>query len=117
MEEKTLLDDRVVWYKSKIQAFPGQLRITNQTISFKRDVIRTPIGGALGGLIFALKRRQMKDGYVMSEPLKDVVFQKGKRLGKKTYFLEVKTMKSESYTFLFDDELLSKIEGEITLIL
>lgn len=115
MEEQTLLDENVMWFKKKIQAFPGRLKITNKHITFVRDIVKTPGGGLIGEGLHKLKRIQLKEGVVLNLPLSEVSFTKGKSMGKKTFLLLVSTTEGQEYKFMFGDELLLQIRDHVPI--
>lgn len=114
MEEQILFEEKVMWYKKSLQAFPGKLTITDKKISFNQDHIMTPGTGLLGFLV-SKKAKHTRGGELMSHDLSAVKFAKGKAMGKKSFMLEVETPAGENFRFLFDDAWLSKVDSVIKL--
>lgn len=114
MGESVLFDEKVMWYKKKLQAFPGRLVITDTSISFNQDRISVPGTGLLGSLITRTNKRT-KGGELLNAPLNTVNFAKGKPMGKKSFMLEVTTNTHDVFRFLFDEKWLSKIEHVVQL--
>jgi len=112
-EDERKVDTKVMWYKSRIQAVPGQLVITCNRFTFKQDIVKTPIGGLIGTLLFYLKKRKLNGGEVLDENLKELTFKKGKQMGKLTFFLEVYTKNQREFRFLIDDTIFLNIKDLI----
>ncbi|MBS9463104.1 hypothetical protein KIM67_11840 [Flagellimonas sp. 389] len=113
MEENILLDEKVMWYKKKLQAFPGQLVITDKKISFDQDQIKVPGTGLLGAFL-SKKNKNTRGGELLNQPLGNVAFKKGKTTGKKTFILEVSSGE-DVYKFLFENDWVLKIESVISI--
>lgn len=113
MQENILLDEKVMWYKKKLQAFPGRLIITDKNISFNQDQIRTPGTGILGAFL-SKKNKNTRGGELLNQPLSNVTFNKGKAIGKKTFLLEV-SCEGDVFNFLFDNDFASKIESVVLI--
>ena len=113
MENTTVFDRQVMWYKKKMQAFSGKLKITNEGISFSQDKIRS--GGGLLGALISSKSSAAKGGELFSESLSDVTFKKGRTMGKKSYILEVHLPDGRQFDFLFDDQFLSEVQDRVEL--
>ncbi len=111
-QETTLLSEKVMWYKKALQAFPGQLTITNKNITFSQDRVSTPGTGLLGSLL-ARNSKKVSGGELLNAPLSEVKFKKGKTMGSKSYILEVSTNNDEVFKFMFDDSMLSKVDSVV----
>ena len=107
---EVLFDERLMWYKSRIQAFPGRLTITNDLIVFRQDIVRTPVGGLLGTALFQLKRKHMNDGLVLETKVRNCSYRRGRTIGKKTFILELTDDRNVLFNFLFDESLFEKFE-------
>jgi hypothetical protein len=114
MEEKILLEVKVMWYKKKLQAFPGVLKITNSTLTFSQDRINVGGVGLLGSLV-ASSSKKTRGGELVNEKLENLTFNKGKSMGKKNYILEVGTPDNQTFNFLVDDSMMDKVKEVISL--
>lgn len=112
MEENILFDKKVIRYK-KTQAFSGRLVITNKTIPFNQDQIKTPGIGLLDSIL-SKKSKRTRGGELLNQPLNNVNFTKGKSIGKKTFLLEVSTEK-DVFKFLFDNDWFSKTKSMVSI--
>lgn len=111
MEEEFLFNERLIWYKTPIQAFSGRLKISKERVSFEKDMVEpTPYGGAWTKLLSRLKQKVDGDPEILNQPLKSVKFMKGKKMGKKTFLLHIETSDHKVFKFMFDDELMSKVD-------
>ena len=79
MEEKVLLDTKVMWYKKKLQAFAGKLTITESKLTFTQDRVKS--GGGLLGSLLASSSKKTKGGILINERLENLKFKKGKNNG------------------------------------
>jgi hypothetical protein len=114
MEEKVLLDKKAMWYKKKMQAFAGRLIITDKMFSFNQDKINAPGTGLLGSIITS-NLKKTKGGEILNEPLENLQFTKGKKLGRKSFILEVETPEKEIFKFLLDERWVPEIETVVKL--
>lgn len=107
---KEILNKKLMWYKSKMQAFPGTMIITEDRLTFLKPPKWTMMFGAIGALIGAgAKGKPMID-----EELKNLKIKKGRDL-RKNYMLNVTTPDGKEYDFLFDDKLKEQIAPVISL--
>lgn len=113
LTQNALLDMQVMWYKKKLQAFPGRLIITPDHIWFKANKINAA-GGLLGSLL-ASSTKKTKGAIWLDNAISEVTFTKGRSMGKKNYILQVTNPEGESFDFLFDDDLLSKVSEVVKL--
>ena len=106
-----LLNKQLLWYKKKLQAFPGRMVITEERFTYAR----APKWAAAFGLIGALIASGSKGSVMIDDEIKNLKFAKGRSMGKKAYMLNVTTPDGNSYDFLFDDSLLAKVDSVINL--
>lgn len=99
-----------MWYKSKMQAFPGTMIITEDHLTFLKAPKWTMMFGALGALIGS----SAKGTPMIDEDLKNLQFKKGRKMGK-NYMLNVTTPDGKDYDFLFDDKLREQVNSVIQL--
>ena len=114
MEEKELLSKQAMWYKKKMQAFPGRLRITDKNISFYKDKINAPGTGILGAIITS-NMKKTKGGMILDEAIENVKFTKGKQMNRKSFILEVETPDNEIFRLLVNEKWMPDIESVIKI--
>ena len=115
MQDKVLFNENVTWYKSPFQAFQGNLLITNDSIVFTKELVKTPGGGLIGKSIELLKEKYLENGVLLNQDTNNVKFIRGKSIGKKTFFLEVHVQNQKVFKFLFDDSWLMQIDQLVEL--
>lgn len=106
-----LLEKNLLWYKSKLQAFPGKMTITEDRFTYAKAPKWTMMFGALSAL-FVNSAKGIK---MIDDDIKNLSFTKGRTMGKKAYMLDVTTSNGQSYSFLFDDSLLDKVQHVIQI--
>lgn len=113
-EQKILLNERVMWYKKKMQAFAGTLTITENRLFFNQDKIHAPGTGLLGAVITSAVKKT-RGGVILDASISDLKFSRGKQINKKSFIFEVTTNQEDVFKFLFDDRWLEKVESVINL--
>lgn len=106
-----LLEKQLLWYKSKLQAFPGKVFITKDHFTFKKAPKWTMMFGALSALFV----NSAKGIPLVDDEISNLKFAKGRSMGKKAYMLDVTDTSGKTFSFLFDDTLLEQVKGAIQL--
>lgn len=106
-----LLEKQLLWYKSKIQAFPGKMIITNDHFTYNKAPKWTMMFGALSALFV----NSAKGISLVDDDISNLTFKKGRSMGKKAYMLDVTDSSGKTFSFLFDDSLLDQVKVAITL--
>lgn len=108
---ETLLEKRALWYKSKIQAFPGKMTVTQDRFTF----MKAPKWAMMFGALSAIFVNSAKGIPLVDDEIKNLKFSRGRDMGKKAYMLDVTNSAGETFSFLFDDALLEPIKSVIQL--
>jgi hypothetical protein len=105
-----LLHKQILWYKSKLQAFPGKMTVTKTRFTF----MKAPRWAMMFGALSALFINSAKGKAMVDDEIRNLKFTKGRSLGKKAYMLQVTTSDGNTYDFLFDDSLLETVSSVIS---
>lgn len=108
---EVLLERKALWYKSKIQAFPGKMIITKDRFTFSK----APKWAMMFGALSALFVNSAKGIILVDDEIKNLKFSRGRDMGKKAYMLDVTDSEGKTFSFLFDDTLLEPLKGVIQL--
>ncbi|MFT6924286.1 MAG: hypothetical protein ACJA1C_003308 [Crocinitomicaceae bacterium] len=106
-----ILHKTILWYKSKMQAFPGKMTVTNDRFTYAKAPKWAMMFGALS-ILFINSAKGVK---MIDDDIKNLKFAKGREVGKKGYTLDVTTSAGETFSFLFDDKLLEIVKSVIRL--
>ena len=108
---EVLLERQLLWYKSKFQAFPGKMIITNDRFTY----MKAPKWAMMFGALSALFINTAKGSPLVDDEVKNLKFAKGRPMGKKAYILDVTDAEGKTFSFLFDDSLLAQVESAFQL--
>lgn len=104
--------NNVVYYKSKYQAFPGQLIMTNKKLVYIQNKLNI-VGGLLGSILASSSKRT-KRGELFSDSLDTLTLTKGEAVRGKNFKIKVSSIDSgKNIELLCDEELLNKIQSTI----
>lgn len=108
---EVLLEKQLLWYKSKFQAFPGKMIITNDRFTY----MKAPKWAMMFGALSALFINSAKGSPMVDDDIKNLKFARGHSMGKKAYMLDITDAEGNTFSFLFDDSLLAQVESVVKL--
>lgn len=104
--------NNVVYYKSKYQAFPGQLIMTNKKLVYTQNKLN--IAGGLLGSILASSSKKTKRRELFSNSLDTLTLTKGEVVRGKNFKLTVSSKDSaNNIELLCDERLINTIQSTI----